>query len=138
MSNREIEEEQAKLILWRKTMIVWASDDFEPVPPRCDEAEAFLLGSMMLDASCIDVARLIVQEKHFAASAHQALYRVLVDMWDASQRPIDMVLLRNELSRRGQLEQIGGVAYLVKLVENLADAKNAENYARTIRERAEQ
>ena len=51
---------------------------------------------------------------------------------------MDLVLLKEELLNRGQLEQIGGVEYLVELVENLHDAKHAENYARIVREQGDQ
>ncbi|HUT59686.1 MAG TPA: replicative DNA helicase, partial [Phycisphaerae bacterium] len=51
-------------------------------------------------------------------------------------KPIDLVMLREELSRRNQLEQVGGMDYVVPLVEGLPDAGNAEYYARIVRDKA--
>jgi replicative DNA helicase len=106
-----------------------------PVPPQSIQAEACVLGSMLLHAPVVDSILEVVKPEFFYRPAHQTLYRSLVDMRHAS-RPIDLVTVREELSRLGLLEAVGGMDYIVSLVEGLPDAGNAEYYARIVRDKA--
>jgi len=105
------------------------------VPPQSIEAEVCVLGSMILDAQSIDIVVQICQEDYFYRPAHQLIYQALVDMRQAS-KPIELVLLKEELRGRKQLEQVGGVDYLVEIVEGVPNAANAEYYARIVRDKA--
>ncbi len=105
------------------------------VPPHSIEAETVVLGSMLLDSTCTDTLVQIIQPEHFYRPAHQSLYRVLVDMHDA-RNPIDLVTVREALERTGQLDAIGGVDYLVALVDGVPNAANAEYYGTIVRDKA--
>ncbi len=110
----------------------------ERVPPQDLEAEMSLLGSMLLHRDAIgDVVPLISRGEadRFYLPEHRKLYEVLVDMYDADQA-IDLVTFRNELSRRGLLEQVGGVDYVVQLVESVPSHLHAEHYARLVVDKA--
>jgi len=112
-----------------------ASASLQRVPPHSIEAEACVLGSMILHAPCIDVVVQILRPEHFYRPAHQLIYQALVEMRQEA-KPIDLVVLREELQRRKQLEQVGGVEYLVALAEGVPNAANAEYYSRVVRDRA--
>jgi len=58
-----------------------------------------------------------------------------VDLYD-QRKPIDLVIVRDELTRRGVLDQIGGVEYLIDLSQSVPSAVNAEYYARIVRDKA--
>ena len=105
------------------------------VPPQSIEAEVCVLGSMILDAGTIDIVVQICQEDYFHRPAHQLIYQAIVDMRQAN-KPIELVLLKEELQSRKQLEQIGGTDYLVEIVEGVPNAANAEYYARIVRDKA--
>lgn len=105
------------------------------VPPQSIEAEVCVLGSMILDAGTIDIVVQICQEDYFHRPAHQLIYQAIVDMRQAN-KPIELVLLKEELQNRKQLEQIGGTDYLVEIVEGVPNAANAEYYARIVRDKA--
>jgi replicative DNA helicase len=105
------------------------------VPPQDIQAEACVLGSMILHAPSIDIVVQIVRPEHFYRPAHQLIFGVLTDMSQAG-KPIDLVTLREELQRRKQLEQVGGTEYLVALVEGVPTAANAEYYATVVRDKA--
>ena len=116
-------------------MISQSSKHSEPDFPNSNEAEAFLLGAMIMDGSCIDAVRKIVQKKHLTNPIHQIIYQALVKMRNTN-KIIDLVVLREELVQRNKLKQVGGVCYLVELAEKVPNAKNAENYAKIIRDQA--
>ena len=102
-----------------------ASDSLQRIPPHSIEAEACVLGSMILHAPCVDIVVQIVRPEHFYRPAHQLIYKALVEMRQEG-KPIDLVILRDELERRKQLEQVGGVEYIVALAEGVPNAANAE------------
>jgi len=112
-----------------------ASDSLQRIPPHSIEAEACVLGSMILHAPCVDIVVQIVRPEHFYRPAHQLIYKALVEMRQEG-KPIDLVILRDELERRKQLEQVGGVEYIVALAEGVPNAANAEYYSRVVRDRA--
>jgi replicative DNA helicase len=105
------------------------------VPPQSIQAEACVLGSMMLDADAIGTAMGIVVEGDFYRPAHQVIFRVLVEM-NAAGVPIDLVSARDEFEKRKLLEQIGYTDYLVALVEGVPTAANVRYYAGIVRDRA--
>jgi len=105
------------------------------VPPHSITAESCLLGSMILDANCTDVIVQIVAGEHFYRPAHQLIFGILIEMKDHGL-PIDLVTLKEELIRRKQLEQVGGVQYLADLVSGVPNAASAEYYAKIIRDKA--
>jgi len=111
------------------------TDGLQRVPPQSIESEACVLGSMILHSPTIDIVVQITKAQQFYRPAHQLIFNTLVEMRN-QRKEIDLVTLRNELSRRGQLEAAGGVEYLVRLVEGVPSAANAEFYARIVRDKA--
>ncbi|HUT01648.1 MAG TPA: replicative DNA helicase [Phycisphaerae bacterium] len=105
------------------------------VPPQSIQAEACVLGSMVLHSPAIDAIIQITRADHFYRPAHQMIFQLLIEMRDA-KKPIDLVSVRNELERRRQLDQVGGIEYLVALVEGVPTAANAEYYATIVRDKA--
>lgn len=111
------------------------SEALQRVPPQSIDAEVCVLGSMILDSPCIDIVVQIVRPEHFYRPAHRLVFQALVEMGN-SGKPIDLVVLPEELKRRKQLDQVGGVEYLVELVEGVPSAANVEYYARIVRDKA--
>lgn len=107
------------------------------MPPQNLEAETSLLGSMMLSRAAIgEVIPVIGKEESrwFYRPDHRLLFETLVELYDAN-RPIDLEVVRNELRKRGTLEEVGGVEYIVRCAESVPTAVNAEHYARIVRDK---
>ncbi len=105
------------------------------MPPQSIQAEASVLGSMIIHAPAIDVVVQILQAEQFYRPAHQIIYQVLVEMSQAN-KPLDLVTLRDELERSKQLEAVGGLDYVVALVQGVPTAANVEYYANIVRDKA--
>ena len=105
------------------------------LPPHDIAAEVCVLGSMILDPPTIDIAVQISREDHFYRPAHQLIYQALVGLRQDS-KPIDLVMLRDELARRKQLEQVGGMDYVAGMLDGVPNSANAEYYARIVRDKA--
>jgi len=107
----------------------------DQTPPADIEAEMCVLGSMLRDREVVGDVLQILQPDFFYRESHVKIYQAMLDCYD-QQRGIDVVLLREELERRGQLEQIGGPAYLVDVMGAAPSAANAEYYAQIVRDKA--
>jgi replicative DNA helicase len=103
------------------------------IPPHDLEAEVAVLGSMLLDPEAAGNVVSILRPEHFYKGPHADVYAVLTELYDAN-RAIDIVLLREELQRRGVLEKIGGTSFLSRIVASVPTAANAEHYARIVLE----
>lgn len=103
------------------------------MPPHNDEAEVAVLGSMLLDADAAGRVASVLRPAHFFRGPHSEVYQVLTELYDAN-RAIDVVLLREELQRRGLLEKVGGTGFLSRILASVPTAANAEHYARIVME----
>lgn len=112
------------------------SPQFAGELPKAVEAEMSLLGSMILDSHVIgEVEQILSGPSDFYETRHAVLYEVLVGLHQEGQR-IDLVLLRQRLSDKGLLQQVGGVEYLLQLSESVPSAVGAPAYAKIVRDKA--
>jgi replicative DNA helicase len=93
------------------------------------------LGSMMLDQHAIEKVAEILRPDDFYREAHRILYEVILSLAER-HIPVDLLTVQEELRRRDQLEEIGGLPALVQIVESVPTASNAEYYARIVEEKA--
>ena len=96
--------------------------------PESIEAEAAVLGSMIIDPERIGQVIELLKAESFYHFAHQVIFDALVKLYENSTA-VDLVLLRDELKKRKQLEEVGGVEYLKKLAESVPSSANIEYYA---------
>lgn len=104
------------------------------IPPHSLEAEQSVLGGLMLDNSAWDQVADLVREPDFYRHDHQLIFRAIGALADLSD-PFDVVTLSEWLDRNGELERVGGLAYLSELAKNTPSAANIGAYANIVRER---
>jgi replicative DNA helicase len=107
---------------------------FEKLPPFSLDAEQCLIASMMLDKEAIGQVIQVIERDAFYQADHQIIYDILVKLYEQN-RPIDAVILREELLKRQLLEEIGGAAYLAQLLNTVPSAAHAQHYAGIVREK---
>ena len=111
------------------------ASQFERLPPHSLEAEMCVLASMMLDKEQIgSIATLIGEKDAIFQADHQIIFERLVEMYQAG-KSIDPVIIREELSRRKLLEEIGGTAYLAQIINTVPSAAHGMHYAAIVREK---
>jgi replicative DNA helicase len=103
--------------------------------PESPEAEAAVLGSMILDRECIGQVVQEVTCDDFYRPEHQEVFDTLVLLYEKNS-DIDLVLLRDELKKRNKLKSVGGVDYLVKIAESVPSAASVEYYANIVKEKS--
>src|SRR5439155_1142712 len=92
-----------------------SSQDIHRTPPHSVEAEQGVLGSMLISpreaiGECVEK----INEEYFYVPAHQTIYNVLVDLWNAGQA-IDLITFTQVLRDRNLLETVGGAALVTSL-----------------------
>lgn len=107
--------------------------------PESPAAEAAVLGSMIIDPACIgEVIELLGADGAYAfyRVENQILYEAIVFLYDRNRgKGVDGVLLRDELESRKQLEQIGGLDYIAKIMQSTPTSANVMYYAGILRDK---
>ncbi len=104
------------------------------LPPQSLEAEMGVLGSMVLDSQIIGDILRIIRGEYFYRQDHRLIYESLLGLYEAN-KPVDLIVLRDALQSQGQLEQVGGVDYLVRIAESVPSAANGVYYAQIVRDK---
>ncbi len=107
----------------------------DKVPPQDLEAERSVLGSILFASDAFDEVIQLIQADCFYADAHRRIFRTILNMYEQGIRAIDVITLAHELSKKGDLEAVGGPAYLNEIMGSVPHAAHAEYYARIVRDR---
>jgi len=103
--------------------------------PESPEAEAAVLGSMILDPQCIGLVVQKLTSAAFYRVEHQMIFEAMISLWDRKSDVFDLLLLRDELKNRKQLEEVGGAEYLVRVAESVPSAANVEHYVQIVKDK---
>ena len=103
--------------------------------PASRSAEAAVLGSMALDPKCISEVVVQLKAEAFYHVENQMIFDALGSLYDKREGSVDGVLLRDELSKRGQLEEVGGVEYLAKVLQAVPISTNVLHYSKIVHDK---
>lgn len=103
------------------------------IPPHNEEAEASVLGALLLDKDAIVAVADFLQPEHFYREAHGQIFAACVELYQ-DREPIDLVTVTEKLKRRKQFKQAGGAAYLAELVNRVPTAAHVEKYGRIVKD----
>ncbi|HSP07320.1 MAG TPA: DnaB-like helicase N-terminal domain-containing protein, partial [Acidobacteriota bacterium] len=84
------------------------------VLPHSLEAERSVLGAIILDNESIYQVLDTLAAEHFYAENHRILFERISELI-TTQRAVDLVLLKDVLSRTAELDQVGGISYIASL-----------------------
>lgn len=105
-------------------------------PPQDLRAERSVIGSLLLASSVWDDICEIVRADDFYAEKHRFVFGGIAEMIAAGRNAIDVVTLGDWLVKQKLLEQVGGPAYLLELLESVPHAAHAKHYAEIVRDKA--
>ena len=110
------------------------SERAELLPPQDISAERSVLGAMLLSKDAIADVVEAIRPEHFYRPAHQSIYLAVLELYGRGE-PADFITVADELQKSGDLERIGGAAYVTELTRDLPSAVNASYHAEIVRER---
>src|SRR5258705_904441 len=103
--------------------------------PHNLEAERSVLGAILLHNDAFNLAAEVIDAGDFFRDAHRRIFAKMITLSERGDA-IDLVTLKEELSRSSELDEVGGPAYITALVDGVPRSTNVEHYARIIKEKA--
>ncbi|HEU5348656.1 MAG TPA: DnaB-like helicase N-terminal domain-containing protein, partial [Ktedonobacterales bacterium] len=103
----------------------------EKLLPQNIEAEAGVLGSLLIDPGAIVQVADFLRPEDFYREAHREIYRAVLDLYETSD-PADLITLTDELQRRGKLDDVGGISYVSSLANQVPTSANVEYYGHIV------
>ena len=100
-------------------------------PPQSLEAERSVLAALLLDAEAVGRAIEMMDPDAFYRVGHRKIYEAIVAIFNRNEKP-DLITLREELRKRGELESVGGDAALAQLVDYVTASPNLDQHIRII------
>jgi replicative DNA helicase len=113
------------------------ADPFDRIPPQDLDSEQSTLGGMLLSKNAIGEVTEVLRRgsEAFYKPAHQIIYEAILDLYGKGE-PADPITVAGYLTKTGDINKIGGAAYLHSLVQTVPTAANAEYYAELVYEAA--
>lgn len=105
------------------------------IPPHSIEAEQSVLGAMIVNKESINTALEIIRPVDFYKEANREIYEAIIVLFNRNE-PVDLITLSEELKRRGNLENIGGITYIANLSSSVAATANTKYYCKIVEEKS--
>ena len=100
--------------------------------PSSIEAERLILGVILLDNTALNQAAEMLKPDDFFLQSNRLIYEKMLKLFEQG-RQIDPLTLQEELRRAGELDQVGGPAYIAALFDGVPRFSNIENYTRLVK-----
>ena len=99
------------------------------------EAEAAVLGSVIIDKECLLEVMEFISANDFYVPKNQEIYKAITNLFNLNI-PVDVVTLYDELNRMGIYEQVGGKEYILDIVNSVPTTENVKHYAKIVADQA--
>ncbi|HEY3383431.1 MAG TPA: replicative DNA helicase [Vicinamibacterales bacterium] len=107
----------------------------ERVLPHNLEAERSVLGAILIQNDAYNLAAELLVPEDFYRDAHRRIFDKIIALSERGAA-VDFVTLKEELARAGDLDAVGGPAYVASLVDGVPRATNVEHYAKIVKEKS--
>jgi len=101
------------------------------IPPQAPEVEEAVLGALMLERDAYISVAAILKAESFYKEEHQKIFKVIQHLV-ANEKPVDLLMVTQELKNREELDEVGGPIYITQLTSRVASAAHIEFHARII------
>lgn len=105
------------------------------IPPQNTDAEASLLGAVLIDTDAIVRIADSLDVQDFYDERHQRIFEAIKSLYE-KHKPIDILTLSSQLKDSGFMEMVGGASYLTELTNYVPTAAHVEHYAEIISQKA--
>ena len=94
-----------------------------------------MLGAILIHNDAFNAAAEVIDSRDFFRDAHRRIFDRMIALSERGDA-IDFVTLKEELSRGGDLEEVGGPAYIASLADGVPRSANVEYYAKIVKEKS--
>lgn len=109
--------------------------DYGRIQPQATELEEAVLGALMIEKDAYSLISEILRPESFYEHRHQLIFSAITDL-AMNQKPVDILTVKEQLSKRGVLEEVGGPFYITQLSSRVASSAHIEYHARIIAQKA--
>ena len=103
--------------------------------PHNLDAEKSVLGAILIHNDAFNSAAEVIDSRDFFRDAHRRIFDRMIALSERGDA-IDFVTLKEELSRAGELDEVGGPAYIASLADGVPRSANVEYYAKIVKEKS--
>ena len=103
--------------------------------PHNLEAERCVLGAILIHNDTFNQAAELIDADDFFRDAHRRVFDKMIGLNERGEA-IDLVTLKDELGRSGDLDRVGGSAYIAGLVDGVPRSTHVGHYARIVKEKS--
>ena len=118
-----------------KSAKVQPVNDYGRIQPQAPELEEAVLGALMIEKDAYSLVSEILRPESFYEHRHQLIYSAITDL-AFNQKPVDILTVKEQLSKRGELEEVGGPFYITQLSSKVASSAHIEYHARIIAQKS--
>lgn len=101
------------------------------IPPQALDVEEAVLGALMLEREAFIGVADVLTEDSFYKEEHREIFKVIKNL-SMQDKPVDLLIVTQELKNNGLLEKVGGPYYITQLTSKVASAAHLEFHARII------
>lgn len=101
------------------------------ITPQAVAVEEVVLGAIMIDINAMSAVLDMLSPDVFYVQAHARIFAAMMRIFNKTQ-PIDLLTVHEELKKSGEIDEIGGPAYLAELTSKVGNSANVEHHARII------
>ena len=113
------------------TTIEQINAQYGKLPPQAVEVEEAVLGALMLERDAYVTVADIIDTASFYKEEHQKIYEAIKKL-SGKEKPVDLLMVTQELKDRNQLDEVGGPGYITQLTRRVASAAHIEFHSRII------
>lgn len=108
---------------------------FDQALPANPEAERTILACVLLTNYIIEQVTAQLRGEDFSLESHRRIFRAMCRLEKAG-RVIDPITLQEELKQMGELDYIGGSAYIGNLIDGMPRLSNLDEYCKIVKEKS--
>ncbi|MCX7954596.1 MAG: replicative DNA helicase [Bacteroidales bacterium] len=101
------------------------------IPPQDTDIEEAILGAIMLDKEACHLIIDNLRPEHFYKEQHQKIYEAILSLYNKMEQ-VDILTVKDELQKRKELEEVGGLTYLSKLTNKIASTAHVELHSKIL------
>lgn len=99
--------------------------DYGRIQPQAPELEEAVLGALMIEKDAYSLVSEILRPESFYEHRHQLIYAAITDL-AVNQQPVDILTVKEQLAKRGDLKEVGGPFYITQLSSKVASSAHIE------------
>lgn len=103
------------------------------VPPHSAEAEASVLGALLLDKDAVIAVAEFLLPEDFYDERHKDIYEAILSLYE-ERVPVDVLTVSEKLKKQKDLKRIGGASYLTDIANKVPTAAHVEHYGKIVKD----